>query len=329
MGSSCGVNDLKAHRCLRGQVFMLLIITAFTEISAGWGNCSGTCTCSAIQKEEDRCCRSRSGQEKHRDSQAEKASFEIKVTVTVQDVEGEAEEGDLMVEEHQYSPAAASSNDAVVLFPLKNGDEIAHVVQDLPFEEKVLKLSSGESVKVPNTIRAMIPERIISQYQQYCTESHFVPMGKRILLRVLDASLEVFEGGNNTKQAKEKANRKVGNYIVKRCSKALHTARQDHPDSDTEYFHEVDRLRLLIAYQGKIPNSIPVTQTAAAPRQRYQEEGIWHQAEQTAMPFRPCTQVYAAVLADSIGPGTTIRRANDLLGASHPRTVPAQLRLLP
>ncbi|KAI8493908.1 hypothetical protein Bbelb_282550 [Branchiostoma belcheri] len=63
----------------------------------------------------------------------------------------------------------------------------AHVVQDLPFGEKVLKLSSGESVKVPNTIRAMIPERIISQYQQYCAESHFVPMGKRTLLRVLDA----------------------------------------------------------------------------------------------------------------------------------------------
>ncbi|KAI8516608.1 Orexin receptor type 2 [Branchiostoma belcheri] len=55
---------------------------------------------------------------------AEKASFEIKVAVTVQDEEGEAEEGDFMVEEHQYSPAAASSNDAVVLFPLKNGDEI-------------------------------------------------------------------------------------------------------------------------------------------------------------------------------------------------------------
>ncbi|KAI8493233.1 hypothetical protein Bbelb_292370, partial [Branchiostoma belcheri] len=56
--------------------------------------------------------------------EAEKASFEIKVAVTVQDEEGEAEEGDFMVEEHQYSPAADSSNDAVVLFPLKNGDEI-------------------------------------------------------------------------------------------------------------------------------------------------------------------------------------------------------------
>ncbi|KAI8516485.1 hypothetical protein Bbelb_050660 [Branchiostoma belcheri] len=54
----------------------------------------------------------------------EQASFEIKVAVTVQDEEGEAEEGDFMVEEHQYSPAEASSNDAVVLFPLKNGDEM-------------------------------------------------------------------------------------------------------------------------------------------------------------------------------------------------------------
>ncbi|XP_078671137.1 uncharacterized protein LOC144911185 [Branchiostoma floridae x Branchiostoma belcheri] len=63
----------------------------------------------------------------------------------------------------------------------------AHVVQDLPFGEKALKLSTGESIKVPNTIRAMIPERIASQYQQYCTETHFVPMGKRTLLRVLAA----------------------------------------------------------------------------------------------------------------------------------------------
>ncbi|XP_066270491.1 uncharacterized protein [Branchiostoma lanceolatum] len=63
----------------------------------------------------------------------------------------------------------------------------AHVVQDLPFGEKVLKLSSGHTLKVPNTIRAMIPERIISQYQQYCTETHFIPMGKRTLQRVLGA----------------------------------------------------------------------------------------------------------------------------------------------
>eukprot|EP00058_Branchiostoma_floridae_P015299 XP_002600787.1 hypothetical protein BRAFLDRAFT_95073 [Branchiostoma floridae] len=63
----------------------------------------------------------------------------------------------------------------------------AHVVQDLPFGEKTLKLSSGETLKVPNTIRAMIPERIVSQYQQYCAETHVVPMGKRTLLRVLSA----------------------------------------------------------------------------------------------------------------------------------------------
>ncbi|KAI8494048.1 hypothetical protein Bbelb_283950 [Branchiostoma belcheri] len=52
---------------------------------------------------------------------------------------------------------------------------------------------------------------------------------------------DAFNYGNNAKQAKEKANRQVS--IVKRCSKALHTARLHHPDSDTDYFHEVDRLR--------------------------------------------------------------------------------------
>ncbi|KAI8516337.1 hypothetical protein Bbelb_049180 [Branchiostoma belcheri] len=137
---------------------------------------------------------------------AEKASFEIKVAVTVQDEEGEAEEGDFMVEEHQYSPAAASSNDAVARFPLKN----------------------------------------------------------------------VFEGGNNTNQAKEKANRQAA-------------------------------------------QSTPVTQTAAAPRQRYQEEGI--KADRDALQAMLPGPRDAAALTDTVGSGTAIRRANDLLRASHPRTV--------
>ncbi|KAI8516265.1 hypothetical protein Bbelb_048460 [Branchiostoma belcheri] len=178
----------------------------------------------------------------------------------------------------------------------------AHVVQDLPFEEKVLKLSFGESVKVPNTIRAMIPERIISQYQQYCAESHFVSMGKRALLASVRTSLqgldyftaEVFEGGNNTKQAKEKTNRKVGNYIIKRCSKALHTARTQTRTPEilgggNLALNKADR----DARQAMVESRLP------------QGEARDH----------------AAVLADSIGSGTAIRRANDLLGASHPRTV--------
>ena len=60
-----------------------------------------------------------------------------------------------------------------------------HVIQDVPFGEKLLKLSTGEMIKTPNVIRTMIPERIVQQYQQYCCETNFEPMSKRTLQRVL------------------------------------------------------------------------------------------------------------------------------------------------
>ena len=37
-----------------------------------------------------------------------------------------------------------------------------HLVQDLPFGEKNLELSSGEIIAVPNVIRTMISERIVT-----------------------------------------------------------------------------------------------------------------------------------------------------------------------
>lgn len=63
----------------------------------------------------------------------------------------------------------------------------SHVVQDLPFGEKMLKLSTGEVIKTPNVVRMLIPERITQQYYQLCEETGFAPMSKSTLLRVLDA----------------------------------------------------------------------------------------------------------------------------------------------
>ena len=54
-----------------------------------------------------------------------------------------------------------------------------HVIQDVPFGEKLLKLSTGEIIKTPNVIRTIIPERTVQQYQQYCCETNFEPMSKR------------------------------------------------------------------------------------------------------------------------------------------------------
>ena len=60
-----------------------------------------------------------------------------------------------------------------------------HVVQDLPFGEKILKLSTGETLRVPNVIRTMIPERIILQYEQYCIETGFTPIRRTTLRMIL------------------------------------------------------------------------------------------------------------------------------------------------
>ncbi|CAF2802077.1 unnamed protein product [Rotaria sp. Silwood2] len=53
-----------------------------------------------------------------------------------------------------------------------------HICTDLPFGEKVLKLSSGIELFVPNTIRNMGATRIIYQYFLYCNEmcSDFEPL---------------------------------------------------------------------------------------------------------------------------------------------------------
>ena len=46
-----------------------------------------------------------------------------------------------------------------------------HIVQDLPFGQKYIKLSTGEVLETFNVIRSMIPERIIMQYTEYCEVS--------------------------------------------------------------------------------------------------------------------------------------------------------------
>ena len=60
-----------------------------------------------------------------------------------------------------------------------------HIVQDLPFGEKTLKLSSNAEIKVPNVVRSLIPEQIVLQYLGYCSDVGFTPMSRSTLLKVL------------------------------------------------------------------------------------------------------------------------------------------------
>ncbi|KAK3736782.1 hypothetical protein QZH41_002391 [Actinostola sp. cb2023] len=60
-----------------------------------------------------------------------------------------------------------------------------HLVQDLPFGEKQLQLSTGKVITVPNVIRTMIPQRVIMQYKQYCIEANFKSFSDRTMRRIL------------------------------------------------------------------------------------------------------------------------------------------------
>lgn len=60
-----------------------------------------------------------------------------------------------------------------------------HVMQDLRFGEKTLKLSSNTEIKIPNVVRTMIPEQIVKQHQCYCHETGFVSMSPPTLCRIL------------------------------------------------------------------------------------------------------------------------------------------------
>ena len=63
-----------------------------------------------------------------------------------------------------------------------------HVCTDFPFGERCLKQSSRDELFIPNTIRNMIPTRIIQQYYIFCEENSpdFRPLGRSSLYSLLD-----------------------------------------------------------------------------------------------------------------------------------------------
>ena len=62
-----------------------------------------------------------------------------------------------------------------------------HIVHDLPSREKVLRLSLGGTVTVPNVIHSMISGRIIEQYTNYCPETNFSTFSERTMFQILSA----------------------------------------------------------------------------------------------------------------------------------------------
>ena len=60
-----------------------------------------------------------------------------------------------------------------------------HFVQDVAHGTRTLKLSSGETISMPNVVRNMVAARIIKQYVSYCKEIAFNHLSERELYRVL------------------------------------------------------------------------------------------------------------------------------------------------
>ncbi|CAF3317413.1 unnamed protein product [Rotaria sp. Silwood2] len=64
-----------------------------------------------------------------------------------------------------------------------------HICTDLPFGQKELHLSTGETLLIPLTIRNLAPQRIITQYYNYCKEYYgntFRPLGQSSLFSILN-----------------------------------------------------------------------------------------------------------------------------------------------
>ena len=60
-----------------------------------------------------------------------------------------------------------------------------HVIQELPFGETKMTLSTKETIIVPNVIRTLIPSRIVEQYQAICNETGFTPLSRTMLYKIL------------------------------------------------------------------------------------------------------------------------------------------------
>ncbi|CAC5368627.1 unnamed protein product [Mytilus coruscus] len=61
----------------------------------------------------------------------------------------------------------------------------SHVIKDLPFGERKLKLQDDKKIETPNIIRCMGPAAIVDQYKQYCKENDFNPLGDSTMFKIL------------------------------------------------------------------------------------------------------------------------------------------------
>ena len=60
-----------------------------------------------------------------------------------------------------------------------------HYLQDVAFGTKVLKLSNGEHMEIPNVVRTVTATRLVNLYLSFCKEEEFMPLGRSTLFTML------------------------------------------------------------------------------------------------------------------------------------------------
>lgn len=58
-------------------------------------------------------------------------------------------------------------------------------IQDVAFGERILKLTTGQKIHIPDVVRTLIGSRIISSYLAYCAEVSFEALRRSSLYHIL------------------------------------------------------------------------------------------------------------------------------------------------
>ena len=61
-----------------------------------------------------------------------------------------------------------------------------HFDQDVAYGNKILKLDTGEKIKMPNVLRTVARSTMINQYFEFCKEEKFEPLSRSTLFKILE-----------------------------------------------------------------------------------------------------------------------------------------------
>ena len=66
-----------------------------------------------------------------------------------------------------------------------------HYLQDVAYGTRKIKMSPGESLEIPDSVRTVISSRMVKLYQLYCGEFAFQPLGRSTLFSILKVKKKI------------------------------------------------------------------------------------------------------------------------------------------